>query len=251
MRSSASAFAIAVFAVVLAAAVSVGACGRGEPRAGSTGVRPLGTADPTGTGSGTGSTGTVDSTVAVGSSDQARDDSPRADTAPVDETASEVGQPDARRRIDALLDRFDVAITELYRQPLAVGDDSHPVSRQWLDVVIPGSQLDRQVRGRVLAAGTVDRMRVEPPQRGTTSFVNTASEVSEAADGSVTWTNCGFSPGVGVDIADGQVLDDSRAVTRGRGRAVPQPDGTLAVAELWDDSTEVLPAGAENPCEVA
>lgn len=146
-----------------------------------------------------------------------------------------------------LLGRFDAAISALYAAPLAAADDNHPLSVAWLDVVIGGSQLDRQVRGRILASGTEDGMRIVPDAGGT-SFKNVALEVTEEPDGSLVWTNCGYAPGVGVDLRTGEVLDDNRTTTRGRGKAIRGSDGTLRISELWDDQSHLLAPGEPDPC---
>lgn len=149
--------------------------------------------------------------------------------------------------LDQLLGRFDAAISALYADPLAAGDDAHPLSVAWLGVVVGGSQLDRQVRGEILAAGAEDHMRILPDRDGV-AFANTALEVSVHPDGSVTWTNCGYAPGVGVDLDTGEVRDDNRTTTRGRGRAVRDEHGGLVMSELWDDRTSLLPPGEPDPC---
>lgn len=155
--------------------------------------------------------------------------------------------PDTEEALTELLGRFDAAISALYAEPLTAGDDNHPLSVAWLDVVIGGSQLDRQVRGRILASGTEDGMRIVPDADGT-SFTDVALELSEEPDGSVTWTNCGYAPGVGVDLDTGEVLDDNRTSTRGRGRAVRGSDGALSISELWDDESYLLAPGEPDPC---
>ncbi|MCZ7629494.1 MAG: hypothetical protein M5U19_10770 [Microthrixaceae bacterium] len=171
-----------------------------------------------------------------------------AATGPED-TSAELGasQEEAREEVAELLERFDAALTALYANPLAAGDDEHPLSVKWLEVVVGGSQLDRQVRGRILASATRDRMRIVPDAHGT-SFANVAIGLNQEPDGSLTWTNCGYAPGVGVDLGTGQVLDDNRTSTRGRGRAVRGPDGRLSISELWDDETVLLDPGEPDPC---
>lgn len=177
------------------------------------------------------------------------DPAPLADPTGAGDDSATPGQTSALHdEVVDLLGRYDLAITALYSDPLAAGDDSHPASRAWLEVVEAGTQLDREVRGRILASGRDDAMAVIPPTGAATSFVNTATAVEESSDGSITWTNCGFSPGIGVGLDGGEVLDDSRAHTSGTGRAVRESDGTLKLVELWDDSTEVLGPDATNPC---
>jgi hypothetical protein len=154
---------------------------------------------------------------------------------------------DNEEALTELLGRFDAAISGLYADPLAAGDDNHPLTVAWLDVVIGGSQLDRQVRGRILASGTEDGMRIVPDADGT-SFTDVALGLTEEPDGSLTWTNCGYAPGVGVDLHTGEVLDDNRTSTRGRGRAVRGADGTLSISELWDDESYRLAPGEPDPC---
>ena len=168
--------------------------------------------------------------------------------APVDPGPGPGRAESLREELDALLARFDDAVTGLYADPLSAGDDHERASLRWLDVVVGGSQLDREVRGRILAAARDDNMMVVPAPEEDTSFVNTASAVTSHADGSISWTNCGFSSGVGVDLLDRHVLDDDRAVTTGRGRAIRSGSGRLMVSELWDDRTIVVEPDAPNPC---
>lgn len=154
---------------------------------------------------------------------------------------------DARQELRALLGSYDRAITALYADPWAAGDDVHPLSVAWLEVVTPGSQLDREVRGRILSAAREDNLRIIPPPFGT-SFTNTALAVTEEPDGSLTWDNCGYAPGVGVDITTGAVLDERRASLRGRGTAVRGSDGHLVISQLFDDETTLLGRGDADPC---
>lgn len=153
----------------------------------------------------------------------------------------------ADKEVAELLGRFDSAISALYAEPLAAGNDNHPLSVAWLDVVIGGSQLDRQVRGRIVASGTDDGMRIVPDAGGT-SFTNVALELTQEPDGSLAWTNCGYAPGIGVDLDTGEVLDDNRTSTRGRGRAVRGSDGLLSISELWDDESHLLTPAEPDPC---
>ncbi|MEZ5238008.1 MAG: hypothetical protein R2716_03325 [Microthrixaceae bacterium] len=147
-----------------------------------------------------------------------------------------------------MLERYDAALTALHAEPLAAADDDHPLTRDWLSVVVGGSQLDREVRGRIVAAALDDSMAVVPGPEG--SFSNRALEVEVSPDGSLRWTNCGYAPGIGVDTGTGAVLDDNRTTTSGRGTAVRGAGGSLVVSELWDDEVRVLAPGEPDPCAV-
>ncbi len=154
---------------------------------------------------------------------------------------------DAVGELDDLLQRFDIAITGLFAEPLAAAADDHPLSRAWLEVVVAGSELDRQVRGRILASGTDDGIRIVAGDEGI-SFSNVALEVTEQPDGSLEWVNCGYAPGVGVDMHTGEVRDDNRTSTRGRGTAIRGTDGELMISELWDEESTLLADGEPDPC---
>ncbi len=161
------------------------------------------------------------------------------------------GEPEGpREELEDLLGRYDAALSALHADPTAAGDDDHPLTREWLEVVVVGSQLDREVRGRILAGALDDSLAVVAGPEGV-SYSNTATEVHVGGDGSLEWTNCGYAPGLGVDLHSGAVLDTNRTHTSGRGRAVRDPGGRLVVSELWDDRTRLLGPDEPNPCESA
>lgn len=152
-----------------------------------------------------------------------------------------------RAEVDELLERFDRAVSDLAAQPLAAGDDSHPLSRAWLAVVDPGSPLDDEVRSRILTDGTDNGQRIVAGSDGT-AFRNTALDVTRGVDGSVSWTNCGYAPGLAVDIRTGEIRDDRRASTRGHGTAVRTQQGELRLSRLVDEEIVHLAPGEPDPC---
>lgn len=153
----------------------------------------------------------------------------------------------AEAEVDELLARYDAALTALSAEPGAVTDPAHPLTLAWHSVVASGSALDSELRGRI-HSDLVDRRMVIHPGAEGTSYRTLAITVSETPDGSLGWTHCGYSPGVGVNATTGEVLDDRRASTRGSGRAQRMADGSLVVVELHDDGIEMLEPGEADPC---
>ncbi len=222
-----------VIATTLAACL-IAAC---SGRAGRDAVTPLHTSDPR--------TSQAGATRIPGPTTD--DHSPRVPAGGNRADSGQSGEDPDRVEVAGLLARFDSAISALYSDPLAAGDDNHPLSVDWLAVVLGGSQLDREVRGEILAAGRDDSIRIVPDPQGI-SFTDVAIKVTREADGSLTWTNCGYAPGVAVDLVSGEVRDDNRTSTRGRGRAIAGPDGESIISELWDDETYILEPGEADPC---
>ncbi len=150
-------------------------------------------------------------------------------------------------QIEALLRAYDEAVSGLAADPDAAAEDDDPVSRAWLAVVAPGSQLHSQVRSRIIYDGRDSRTRLVPDADGII-FSDVPLDIVLEADGSITWDNCGYAPGVGVHAETGAVIDDRRASTRGHGRALRAGDGRLQVHELVDDVTTMLAPGEPDPC---
>lgn len=171
-----------------------------------------------------------------------------ADTATPTATPSPPA-PDAhpRREVSDLLATYDRALTDLAAHPEAATDPAHPLTVAWHRVVSAGSALDNELLSRIAVDGRDNHMVVRPDDSGL-SFHTSALRVSDEADGTVAFTHCGYSPGVGVDATTGAVLDDRRASARGQGRTHRGADGALVMLELRDESLVLLAAGEPDPC---
>ena len=150
-----------------------------------------------------------------------------------------------RARVDAALLRYDLALTGLAAHPDRAGDPAAPERTAWAGVVVPGSALDDAMVEEVVRRATEEDGAVLPPPGGL-SYRHTALS-ARAVDGTVEFTWCGHSPGIGVERSSGTVVDDAVGHSHGTGRLQPAP-GTDLVAQLDQTELEVLPAGTPDPC---
>ena len=170
---------------------------------------------------------------------------PAAPTAPTPTTAAGDGSTSGRRAVDEVLVRYDRALTELAAAPDAVADPMHPLRAAWNAVVTPGTSLADDVTAAITARRR-DGVIVGPGPGGL-SYRHRALSTSRGADGSVGFTWCGWSPGVGRNAVTGTVVDDAVAHAHGTGQARPTPGGWMLDALDQTDLT-VLPAGSPDPC---
>ena len=148
--------------------------------------------------------------------------------------------------LEALLVDYDRTLTLLSADPAAAADVNSALRQRWLSVVAAGSLLAGDLPDGVLRLQR-DRNEVVRPPAGALSYVHHAVRTVPAADGSLSFTWCGWSPGIGFDLTTGAILDDGVAHSHGTGRAVSTPSGWRLVVLEMTDST-ILPAGSPDPC---
>lgn len=160
--------------------------------------------------------------------------------------------------VDAVLARYDRALTALLRDPSAVVRPGDPVATAWRATIAPGSVLADDMSA-VAAQHAASNREVVPPRGLDRSYVHRAltveprGERSGDAAGSIAFTWCGWSPGIVRDRGSGRVLDDGVAHATGTGTLSPvvptTPGGPAWVLGALDESTiDVLPAGSADPC---
>ncbi len=165
-----------------------------------------------------------------------------------------VTDPDDRAVVDGALERYGRALTELSAAPEAVDDPTDPLLAQWHRVVAAESELDLAVRDRIRgrrAEGVV----VRPPTGGR-SYAHRAVDVVRSprpagvpdAPEELAFTWCGWSPGVAVRAATGEVVDDLVGHGRGTGSLRRPSGGEWTVASLLETEFATLPAGSTDPC---
>jgi hypothetical protein len=165
-------------------------------------------------------------------------------TSAVDPTAVDASDAD-RAVIDDLLERYDRTLTDLAADPVAVSSLGHPLLIAWQSVVTPGTALAEDLPAAIMsrhAEGVVIR-----PGADGVSYRHRALQVIPAADGSVSFTWCAWSPGIGYDTATGAVVDDAvgHAHGTGRGHVV---DGVWRLDSLDQSDLEALAPGTPDPC---
>ncbi|MCX6524989.1 MAG: hypothetical protein NTX58_09565 [Actinobacteria bacterium] len=147
-----------------------------------------------------------------------------------------------------LLVRYSQIVTELAEHPDLASD---PLSEQRvrLDALVPPqSTLSVDVLSQLVLSPAADLTRVIPASTGL-SYSYRPLKVSSSADGLISFTWCGYSPGVRVTQTSGEVLDDSVAQLQGTGSA--RAAGSDWVIDSLDHlEVTVLPPGSTDPCPV-
>jgi len=147
--------------------------------------------------------------------------------------------------VQEVLDRYDRVVTGLNADPAVLLRPDDPLLTEWAATVAPGSVLGDDVRSQVL-----ERLRsgqAIPVRRGERSYVHHVAEVTAASADRITFSWCGWSPGVVRSVATGAVTDD--AVSHGVGTGVVEKSaGSWVLSSLDESSYDVLPAGSPDPC---
>jgi hypothetical protein len=88
---------------------------------------------------------------------------------------------------------------------------------------------------------------VRPPEGGL-SYRHRPLLVDPPRSGSISFTWCGWSPGLGVDVETGEVVDDG--VGHGHGTGLLRSVAGGWVLESLDQvDLQVLPPGSADPCD--
>jgi hypothetical protein len=172
---------------------------------------------------------------------------PPSPTSPSRSPGRTAAAPDGWAELDALLARYDAALGALSGDPVAATDPTHPLTLEWHEVVAAGTELDESLRQRIVDDLAGRSMVVRPGPEGA-SFVTRVLSTRSGGDGSIEFEHCGYSPGIGVHAATGEVLDERRASTRGSGRVERVADGRLLLVALVDEELRVLGPGEPDPC---
>ena len=147
-----------------------------------------------------------------------------------------------------LLVRYSQIVTDLAEHPDLASD---PLSEQRvrLDALVPPqSTLSVDVLSQLVLNPAADLTRVIPASTGL-SYSYRPLKVSSSADGLISFTWCGYSPGVRVSQTSGEVLDDSVAQLQGTG-SVRAAGSDWVIDSLDHLEVTVLPPGSTDPCPV-
>lgn len=149
------------------------------------------------------------------------------------------------RTVQDVLDRYDLVVTGLHADPGVFLRPGDPLLAAWAAVVADGAVLADDVRSQV-----IDRLRrgeAIPVRSGERSYVHHVQAVTDAAPDRITFSWCGWSPGVVRDTATGAVTDD--VVSHGVGTGIVEHlDGKWVLSALDETSYDVLPSGTADPC---
>jgi hypothetical protein len=145
-----------------------------------------------------------------------------------------------------LLVRYSQIVTDLAAHPDLASDPLSEQRVRWDALVSPQSTLSVDVLSQLVLNPAADLTRVIPDSTGL-SYSYRPLKVSSSADGLISFTWCGYSPGVRVAHASGEVLDDSVAQLQGTG-SVRAAGSDWVIDSLDHLEVTVLPAGSTDPC---
>ncbi|UDY35415.1 hypothetical protein [Dermatobacter hominis] len=176
------------------------------------------------------------------------DASPTAAGAAVPAGVSDPPHDDPAATVQDVLARYDRVVTALHGDPSAFLRPGDPLLAEWVAVVPPGAVLADDIRTDVL--GRLTRGEAIPVEGGRLSYVHHAVGAQAVGPDRLSFTWCGWSPGVVRDVATGSVVDDGVAAAAGTG-TVERTAGGWVLASLDQTSIDVLPAGSPDPCPAA
>lgn len=163
-----------------------------------------------------------------------------------------------------VLRRYDEAVTALAVEPAITADVNSEARRVWSHTVPEGSFLHDDVLERLvlepLATGT--RLLAGPDG---VSYRHHVTGITDADQNTISFTWCGYAPGIRIDSRSGAVVDDAiarmggvgrttlRPVPAGNGRSSPgamvtDPSPVWMLEEFDHLDYDVLPPGSDDPC---
>lgn len=151
-----------------------------------------------------------------------------------------------RDLVDGVLAEYAAALTAIAADPVAAPLPGTATRLAWDLTVVPGSWLSRDVLRGIERRHDEDRMVVVPPGHGP-SYRHRPLRVGPPTDGSISFTWCGWSPGVGLDVDTREVVDDGVAHAHGTG-SIRAIGGRWMLESLDELDLTVLPAGSPDPC---
>lgn len=117
------------------------------------------------------------------------------------------------------LSRYDEAVTALAVDPVTAADATSAVRELWDRTVTPGSLLHDDVLERMVLEPLANGTRLLPGPEGV-GHRHHVTAITGTGDDHISFTWCGYSPGIRVERGSGAVVDDHVAVMGGVGRVV-------------------------------
>lgn len=160
------------------------------------------------------------------------------------ETTDDVS--DLRGQVDRVLERYARALTDLAADPLRRTQPGTPERAAWDRTVVAGSPLSEELLDALVRRHREERRVVRPGPLGL-AYRHRPLVVEPPSDGTISFTWCGWSPGIGVDADDGTVIDDGVAHSHGTGQ-LRLVDGHWMLELLDELDLTVLAPGSPDPC---
>lgn len=160
------------------------------------------------------------------------------------------GDDVARSTVEAVLDGYAAALTLVAADPVATTTPGHPTRAAWDAVVDPASAFSEEMLTWRVQRAAVERIVVRPPTTtdGAVSYRHHALEVGAPVLDTISFSWCGWSPGIGVDLDTGEVVDDAVAHAHGTGLVRRGADGQWRLDRLDQTDLILLAPGSDDPC---
>ena len=141
-----------------------------------------------------------------------------------------------RAAVEAVLDGYAHALTIVAADPLEATLPGHPGRAAWDAVVDPTSAFSAEMLTQRVELARSDGMVVRPPssEPGAVSYRHRALEVADPVLDTISFSWCGWSPGIGVDAGHGR---RRRRRRRARPRDRPGPPSGLTAGGASNAST--------------
>ena len=162
-------------------------------------------------------------------------------------SAGDPDRPALEAEVEELLLAYDGAYAELAAAPLDALDDTSATVAPWHAVVAAGSPLDTHVRGQLWTDANDNRV-LYLPNADDVLLSSHAQDIEAAPAGTVTWSNCVFTPWIETDADTGEVLDDRPFQRWGEGRAERDDSGGLVIVAVTEEQLLEVPPRAGDPC---
>ncbi len=166
--------------------------------------------------------------------------------APATDAGAEWDETRARTVVGDALTRYGAALSRISADPDGAPGPGTPERARWDAVVVAGSVLSVELLDRTSRRALEQRVIIVPSPEGV-SFRHHLVEVVRVDPDAITFSWCGWSPGIGRSIDDGRIVDDAVGHATGSGRVVHDPDG-WRLAALDQDDIALLEPGSPDPC---
>ncbi len=155
-----------------------------------------------------------------------------------------------RAAVEAVLDGYAHALTIVAADPLEATLPGHPGRAAWDAVVDPTSAFSAEMLTQRVELARSDGIVVRPPssEPGAVSYRHRALEVSDPVLDTISFSWCGWSPGIGVDADTGAVADDAVAHAHGTGLVRRGADRRWRLERLDQTELTLRDPGSADPC---
>lgn len=169
-----------------------------------------------------------------------------SDAATDDGAPSPGDDSEARAAVTEVLAAYGRVLSQMSTDPAGAPPPGSPLRSEWDAVVVQGSVLSEELLDRTTRRAVQERMVIEPDPAGV-SFLHRPVELLGVGPDEVSFTWCGWSPGIGRSVDTGEVVDDAIGHATGTGRIVAE-DGGWSLEALDQEDLRLLAPGSADPC---